>query len=105
RLSFASVPWPVHPQPASADDLTLEAVAAFLLSDTLPGQYGEKPKKQRLKEALLLWHPDRFEGRWLPLVRADFDGGDDAKERETVQTAVGIVARHLNQLMESHRES
>lgn len=105
-LSFATVPWPVHPPPSSADDLTPDAIAAFLLADSRSGSgsaAGEKPKKQRLKEALLLWHPDRFEGRWLPLIRADGPGETDDSERERVRAAVGVVARHLNQLMESLR--
>ncbi|EJD54122.1 hypothetical protein AURDEDRAFT_157377 [Auricularia subglabra TFB-10046 SS5] len=104
KLSFATVPWPVHPSPRSAEDLTLDAIAAFLLADSRSGSGDEKPKKQRLKEALLLWHPDRFEGRWLPLIRADGPAETDDSERERVRAAVGVVARHLNQLMESLRE-
>jgi len=95
-LSFGTLPWPVHPRASTVEGLTLEAVSSFLLSDFYAA---EKPKKQRLKEALLLYHPDRFEGRWLGMIKAE-DGGDDEIERGRVKEAVGIVARHLNELME-----
>ena len=48
--------------------------------------------RDRLKEQLLRWHPDRFESKWLSKVQ-------DPDEKETVRRAAGQVVRGLNELM------
>ncbi|KAF8608193.1 hypothetical protein BDV93DRAFT_486785 [Ceratobasidium sp. AG-I] len=92
KLSFMDLPWPSYPPPSlplSQEALSKQAISAFLLS---PLHSVGKPRKQRLREALLLYHPDRFVAKWMGLVRER-----DATE---VQEAVGRVARVLTGLVE-----
>jgi len=99
-FTFADVPWPVLRQPATAESLTgnnaaleLEditgvAVAKFLLH---PQRDPKKSKKEKLRDAMLRYHPDKFEGRILPRVVSE--------DRACVQEGVGIVMKCLNELM------
>lgn len=91
-LTFQDLPWPVYPFPSSPESLTKEAITAFLFSD-LHSQ--DKTKKQRLREAFLLYHPDRFEGRFMHVV--------NAKDVQLVKDAAGRVVRTLNDLADDVR--
>ncbi|KAJ4483502.1 hypothetical protein J3R30DRAFT_1791244 [Lentinula aciculospora] len=51
----------------------------------------KKDRKEKLREALLRFHPDKFEGRLMPRVRPS--------ERDKVAEALYIVVRVLNDLM------
>ncbi|KAI0667068.1 hypothetical protein C8Q78DRAFT_415160 [Trametes maxima] len=104
-LSFVDVPWPVMPLPApsrnaeppllTVDDLTAEAIAAFLLPPPEDAQTDaeavKKDRKEKLRETMLRFHPDKFEGRIMRLVCS--------ADKEVVKEAVGMVARTLNTLM------
>ncbi|KAI8978189.1 hypothetical protein BD414DRAFT_422170 [Trametes punicea] len=107
-LRFADVPWPVMPSSSSTsnrgerpmvvlEDLTAEAISAFLLpAPDDAHQLGDaetvkKDRKEKLRETMLRFHPDKFEGRIMRLVRAS--------DKELVKEAAGIVARTLNTLM------
>ncbi|KAI0628395.1 hypothetical protein C8Q77DRAFT_1162138 [Trametes polyzona] len=108
-LKFGDVPWPVLPPPLSSssskrdertvvvlEDLTAEAIAAFLLPPSerpVPedAEAAKKERKEKLRETMLRFHPDKFEGRVMRLVRDS--------DKELVKEAVGIVARTLNTLM------
>lgn len=90
-LTFASIPWPMHPQPLSPTELDGAQVRAFILS---PSHSQNKGHKQRLREQLLRFHPDRFEGRWLSRVRES--------DRAAVQQGVNMVARFLNDALAHH---
>lgn len=59
-LYFSNIPWPTIRAPRGPDDITKEAVAALVLSGA---HSHEKGTKARLRELLLLWHPDKFVGR------------------------------------------
>lgn len=87
-LFFRSIPWPVLRQPSDVEDLTANAIGAFILS---PVHSGDKSARDRLKEQLLRWHPDRFESKWLSKV--------DGEEKEVVRRGAGQVVRGLNELM------
>ncbi|TFK44899.1 hypothetical protein BDQ12DRAFT_673780 [Crucibulum laeve] len=119
ELLFEDIPWPIvdaHrqkpekkrlskrgeertlPPRISIDDLTAEAISAFILpivSASVTGQEGEEEKKkgrkEKLREAFLRFHPDKFEGRFMKRVRE----GD----RKRVREAIGQVSRVLNGLM------
>lgn len=56
-----------------------------------PDQDGAKSAKNRIKDSLKRWHPDRFGNRCLARVI------DSEKER--VKVASGIVVRYLNELL------
>ena len=86
-LKFRSVPWPVTLPPRSAGEVTSEAVAKFILSHAHSEGVS---RKDRIKNALRRWHPDRF-GRILNRV--------DVKDRAAVESGVGMVVRCLNDLL------
>lgn len=87
-LTFKTIPWPLFSAPVTAEDITPARVALFLLS---PNHSEGQSRKDRIKNALRRWHPDRF-GRILARVVDE--------DKEAVEEAVGAVARCLNNLME-----
>ncbi|QRV84169.1 hypothetical protein RhiJN_12185 [Ceratobasidium sp. AG-Ba] len=92
ELAFTDLPWPSYPPPKlplSPEALSRKAVTSFLLS---PLHSIGKPRKQRLREALLLYHPDRFVAKWMGLVQE--------ADALSVQEAVGRVARVLTAHLE-----
>jgi hypothetical protein len=90
-LSFTDIPWPLLHPPRTCDDITTIAIRKFLASD----YHGiDKSHRERIKEALLRWHPDRFGSRILDYVRPE--------ERDKVNQGVDIVVRCLNELLSKH---
>lgn len=116
-LSFGDIPWPLfvpvtHSDTAHSDSssITLEhftvaAISAFLIPistiSALAQDVGvslpthdrdKKEKKEKLRETMLRFHPDKFEGRVMrKIIETD---------KDRVREAVGQVARVLNTLME-----
>ena len=105
-LIFGDIPWPIYEAQSSAkrpaagltlEVITVDAIARFILSGppTAQGPASEatekKDRKERLRETMLRFHPDKFEGRLMKRVKE----GDQVKVRE----AVGQVVRALNTLM------
>ncbi|KAL0955854.1 hypothetical protein HGRIS_002056 [Hohenbuehelia grisea] len=118
-LAFEDIPWPIlaaYPKPSkrergskpkpsfTSEELTPDAISLFILppsssssassshtADEKAVQELKKERKDKLREAMLRFHPDKFEGRVMARVRP--------QDREKVQTAVGQVARALNTLM------
>ncbi|KAG6335496.1 hypothetical protein ID866_3603 [Astraeus odoratus] len=110
-LTFADIPWPLFPLSLSAmdghatdvaieiGDFTEEAISRFLVpsNTTLEASRSDsdeqkwKERKDKLKEAMLRFHPDKFEGRIMRRV--------SHTDRDRVKEAVGQVARVLNTLM------
>jgi hypothetical protein len=88
-LHFQDIPWPIQHPPTSPEQLTASAISAFVLS---PLHSHGKNQKQRIREALLVFHPDRFD-KWVRLVR-------DGPDRHLVREAAGSVVRILNTLLE-----
>jgi hypothetical protein len=64
-LFFSNIPWPTVRAPRGPDDITKEAVASLVLSSS---HSHDKNVKARLRELLLLWHPDKFVGRYGSLL-------------------------------------
>jgi hypothetical protein len=85
-LDFKTIPWPVTKPASGPVNLTPEAISTFLFSQLHSLQLS---RKERIRNAQLRWHPDRFR-RLMGRVKAE----DKAK----VEEAVGIVARCLNDL-------
>ncbi len=99
-LRFEDIPWPVMVSVmkdsgrVTIADLTTDAISTFLLPPTAGGldvDALKKDRKEKLRETMLRFHPDKFEGRIMKHVR-------DA-DRELVKEGVGIVARTINALM------
>ncbi|KAH7912401.1 hypothetical protein BJ138DRAFT_1148408 [Hygrophoropsis aurantiaca] len=86
-LTFQDIPWPLLSPPANTEDIEAEDIGAFLFSPVhSPGQ----SRKERIRNALLRWHPDRFR-RLLCRI--------EGAEKGVVEERVGIIARCLNELM------
>ena len=85
-LEFKTIPWPVTKPARGPGDVTPEAIATFLFSQLHSKQLS---RKERIRNAQLRWHPDRFR-RLMGRIKA----GDKAK----VEEAVGTVAICLNDL-------
>lgn len=100
-LQFDDIPWPVMPPARNRtrlhlDDLTKDAVSAFLLPTSCEKPDGmPKAPKDVLRAAMLKFHPDKFEARVLTRVRDE----DQAQVKE----AGGVVMRILNELSMLHR--
>ncbi|TCD64387.1 hypothetical protein EIP91_004134 [Steccherinum ochraceum] len=104
-LRFMDIPWPMFVQdlavPASSshfdlDAITANAITSFLLPGARFTQGSQdvnlkKERREKLRETLLRFHPDKFEGRILSRV----------EERDRIKTkeAVAKVAILLNTLM------
>lgn len=102
-LKFIDIPWPIpnayKTGSISIDDLTEDAIRTFLLSYRYPVPTGTeqmamndaKEKKDKLREAMLRFHPDKFEGRLMKLV-AEVERGD-------VREGIAQVVRVINGLL------
>lgn len=100
-LRFGDIPWPIMPgmiSPTNAgrdstalEHFTVDAVRTFLFPVDGRDGDGAKDRKEKLRETMLRFHPDKFEGRIMKRVLV--------AERELVKEAVGIIARTVNTLM------
>lgn len=86
-LGFHDIPWPLLVVPTRVADLTPENITSFLLD---PVHSSNHSRRERIRNALLRWHPDRFR-RVLNRV-ADPEMG-------MVEEGVGVVVRCLNALL------
>jgi hypothetical protein len=75
--------------------MTTSAIYAYVMSKYAPGA-DSKGSKDRIKDHLKRWHPDKFETRILPRVAEE--------EREKVKTGAGVVARGLNELLRNNED-
>ena len=93
RLTWISFPWPLIKQPSTPEDITTNAVDAYILSPYYPEKEKDKGRSQRdrIKEHIRRWHPDRFDTKLLPRV---VEG-----DRENVKEGAGAVVRGLNDLL------
>ncbi|KAF8339420.1 hypothetical protein F5887DRAFT_964507 [Amanita rubescens] len=102
-LKFVDIPWPIPNAYKTGriciDDLTEDGISTFLLSSRVPVPIGTekmatndaKEKKDKLREAMLRFHPDKFEGRIMKLVAE--------VERGNVREGIAQVVRVLNRLL------
>lgn len=88
NLGWNSFPWPVFKRPSEPEDITTISVSAYVLSRHSPS---EKSSKDRIKDHIKRWHPDKFETKVLPKVVEE--------EREKVKEGAGVVVRCLNELL------
>jgi len=92
-LTFADFPWPIAAAQDRAevaiDDLTVEAVSAFLFPENVE-------RKERLREAFLRFHPDKFEGRFMHRIQPS--------EVDKVRAGIGQVSRVLKTIHDFRKE-
>jgi len=86
-LVFRDIPWPVLAEPARAAEVTPDHVAEFLMH---PAHSLNHSRRDRIRAALLRWHPDRFRRILNRVVES---------ERSEVDECVGLIARCLNGLL------
>ena len=93
HLQWTDFPWPVlsFSNSTKKEDLTLEAVADYVFAP-LRLHHDRNMSKERLKEIIRRWHPDRFEVKYLTRVV-------NLHEREMVREGAGMVVRFLNDLL------
>jgi len=93
HLQWTDFPWPVlsFESPGRNDDLTPEAVKEYIFAP-LTIHRDRAIVKDRLKDLIRRWHPDRFEVKYLARIA-------DLHERETIREGAGVVARILNELL------
>lgn len=92
-LTYTSIPWPVAAEPFYPSTLTPERMAGFILSTV---HSPTKSGMERIREAMKLWHPDKFEGKFMDsIVPAD---------RAVVREGLGVVARGLIELMRMQKK-
>ncbi|KAG8759204.1 hypothetical protein FRC14_006451 [Serendipita sp. 396] len=88
-LSFVDIPWPLLHPPRTSRDINSVAIRRFFASEYQTAS--DRSPRERIKDALLRWHPDRFSNRVLDHVREG--------QREEVRRGVDIVVRCLNELL------
>ncbi|KAI0287190.1 hypothetical protein BC826DRAFT_1046147 [Russula brevipes] len=95
NLGWNSFAWPVFKRPSEPEEMTTVAISAYVLSKYAPDASTKSPK-DRVKDHLKRWHPDKFETRILPRVVEE--------EREKVKIGAGVVVRGLNELLNRNYE-
>ncbi|KAL1744149.1 hypothetical protein HDZ31DRAFT_39301 [Schizophyllum fasciatum] len=86
-LAVAQFPWPVLHAVRSAEDIRADDVYSFLYE--MQGLTGAQVK-ERLKQEILRWHPDKFNTKTIYYLRLS--------DRALVLEIAGRVARSLNEL-------
>jgi hypothetical protein len=88
-LQWHNFPWPMLKTPANMGEMTYSAIHGYLLSPHYPEK--DRPQKDRIKDHIKRWHPDRFETKLLPKVMEE--------DQEKVKEGAGVVVRILNELL------
>ena len=99
HLQWTDFPWPVlsFESPGRNDDLTPEAIKEYIFAP-LTVHRDNAIVKDRLKDLIRRWHPDRFEVKYLARIA-------DLHERETIRQGAGVVARILNDLLRTWNDA
>ena len=84
ELVWSSFPWPVLRAVSSAGELTEGTIGAYIES---PYHGDSNSLKERIKEHIRRWHPDRFDTRLLPKVVE--------RERDAVKEGARTIYRIL----------
>ena len=87
-LAYSDLPWPT----LSGPDMTKESVQHFLLHES-----EKQEASQRLRKALLRYHPDRF------LSSRHYARIQSSEERERTRQSVERVAKVLNEILHDRR--
>ncbi|KAH9896962.1 hypothetical protein C8Q73DRAFT_435743 [Cubamyces lactineus] len=88
-VTFADIPWPSPDSPSSVDDIRPESIIQFFL-DSLRVPGNTSSESDRLRSALLRWHPDKMSAVLSRTVDLELD---------SVREGVNIVFRALHARM------
>jgi hypothetical protein len=89
-LGFGDVPWPVQGA-MDISQVTAETISAFLFPSGSDDGRG-RTRKEVLREEMLRFHPDKFEGRVMRRVRSE--------DKDSVREGANAVARAVMRLMD-----
>ncbi|KAF8630991.1 hypothetical protein AX15_002683 [Amanita polypyramis BW_CC] len=89
-LRWDAFPWPLVRRPKTAEDIKELAIQAYLFSRAHP-ERDYKLDKDRVKEHIKRWHPDKFNTKYLPKVIEE--------DKERVKEGAGAVVRGLNAIL------
>ncbi|KAF9444184.1 hypothetical protein P691DRAFT_763619 [Macrolepiota fuliginosa MF-IS2] len=92
ELHWDHFPWPMFTLPRGPDDITGGAILAYLKPDCYPEKDKSRNLKDRIKDQIKKWHPDRFDTKLLPKVVES--------QKEFVKLGAGAVVRYLNDLLD-----
>lgn len=87
-LTFRSIPWPVVPDITLPESLLPTLISEFILS---PEHSHNMSRRKRIHTALVRWHTDHFDAKFLGKVVKD--------DHEAVAEGVGRVVRCLNNML------
>lgn len=88
ELHWDHFPWPMFTMPKNPEEITGGAILAYLSFD----KDKTRSLKDRIKDQIKKWHPDRFETKLLPKVAGD--------HKDMVKVGAGAVVRYLNDLLD-----
>ncbi|KAF8881240.1 hypothetical protein BD779DRAFT_1391336, partial [Infundibulicybe gibba] len=93
ELRWDSFPWPTPTMPSTPAEITAAAIRGYILSPDFPERTPTRPitTRDRVREHLRQWHPDRFETKFLGRVVRS--------EQETVKLGAAAVTRSLSTLL------
>ena len=98
QFTWSDIPWPMAKTPNSPEEISQRLIEEYIRSPAWPDKDGvNMTTKDRIKDSLKRWHPDRFDNRCLVRVI------DSDKER--VKMASGNVVRYLNELLRKENEA
>ncbi|TFK22167.1 hypothetical protein FA15DRAFT_644573 [Coprinopsis marcescibilis] len=94
-LRWVDFPWPLIRKPANPEEITTAGIEYYICSPHYPDK--SRSEKDRIKEYIKRWHPDRFETKLLVKVAEE--------EKEKVREGAGSVVRSLNDLLAKRNDS
>ncbi|KAF8157088.1 hypothetical protein B0H34DRAFT_859663 [Crassisporium funariophilum] len=97
ELTWADFAWPIPKVPLHPEDITSPLISAYIHSPFYPDKDKARSPKDRIKDLMKRWHPDRFETNLLHKVIP--------AEKEKVQQGAGDVARYLSDLLRKENEN
>ncbi|KAF9455964.1 hypothetical protein BDZ94DRAFT_1276863 [Collybia nuda] len=92
ELRWRNFPWPMIQPPSTPEDIAYRDIEAYIQSPHYPEGDKAKASKDRIREQLRNWHPDRFDTKYLPKVIDE--------EKAVVKEGAGSVVRILNELLQ-----
>ncbi|KAF8184708.1 hypothetical protein BJ912DRAFT_852971 [Pholiota molesta] len=93
HIHWVDFPWPLlsFSSPTRVEDLTLEGVAKYIFAP-MHLHHDRNLVKDRLKNLIRRWNPDRFELKYLARI-------PDLEERDMVKDGAAVVERILGDLL------
>ncbi|KAH7322186.1 kinase-like domain-containing protein [Rhizoctonia solani] len=86
-IGFYDIPWPLFRVPTGPESITTQAVGEFIL---FPYHSRDKSRKERLRNAVLRWQLDKFEGKLMSRIKE--------ADRSKVRKAVAAFIHSLTEL-------